>query len=194
VGQFAIKSAYLLGAGRVIAIDRFADRLQMAHDKGGAEVLNYEEVDVIDALKEMTGGRGPDSAIEAVGMESHGAGLEYVYDRVKQAARLEVDRPIALRTAIQAVRNGGTVSVAGVFAGVDDKFPMGGFMNRGLTMKAGQTHMQKYMRPLLERILNGDIDPSFVVTHHMPLDQASEAYELFKNKQDGCVKVVLKPQ
>jgi threonine dehydrogenase-like Zn-dependent dehydrogenase len=194
VGLFAIKSAYMLGAERVIAIDRFADRLAMAHDKCGAETLNYEEVDVIDALKEMTGGRGPHAAIEAVGMEAHGAGLEYVYDRVKQAARLEVDRPIALRTAIQAVRNNGTVSVSGVFGGVVDKFPMGGVMQRALTIRSGQTHMQRYMRPLLQRVQNGEIDPSFVVTHSMGLDEAPQAYELFKNKQDGCVKVVLKPQ
>ncbi len=193
VGLFAIKSAWLLGAGRVIAIDRFEDRLSLARAKAGAEVLNYEDVDVIDALKEMTGGRGPDSCIEAVGMEAHGAGLEYVYDRVKQAARLEMDRPIALRTAIQACRSGGTVSVGGFFGGVNDKFPMGAIMQRNLTIRSGQTHMQKYMRPLLDRIEKGEVDASFLVTHRMRLDEAPQAYELFKNKQDGCVKVVLKP-
>jgi threonine dehydrogenase-like Zn-dependent dehydrogenase len=194
VGQFAIKSAYLLGAERVIAIDRFPYRLRMAHDQAGAEVINYEKTEVLEALKEMTGGRGPDSCIEAVGMEAHGAsGLEYAYDRVKQAAMLETDRPIALRQAILACRNGGTVSVAGVFGGFIDKVPIGSLMNRSLTIKTGQTHVQRYTRPLLERVQKGEIDPSFVITHRLRLEDAPTGYEIFKNKVDDCMKVVLKP-
>ena len=193
VGQFAIKSAYLLGAERVIAIDRFPYRLQMAHDKAGAEVLNYEEVNVLEALKEMTGGRGPDACIEAVGMEAHGTGVEYAYDRAKQATMLETDRPIALREAIEACRNGGHLSVAGVFGGFVDKIPMGSLMNRSLTLKTGQTHVQRYMKPLLERVQKGEIDPRFVITHRMQLDDAPDGYETFKNKVDNCMKVVLKP-
>lgn len=193
VGQFAIKSAYLLGAERVIAIDRFPYRLRMAHDKAGAEVLNYEEVNVSEALQEMTGGRGPDACIEAVGMEAHGTGVEYAYDRVKQATMLETDRPIALREAFQACRNGGTVSIAGVFGGFVDKMPLGSIMNRSLTIKTGQTHVQRYMKPLLERVQKGEIDPRFVITHRMRLDDAPNGYETFKNKVDNCMKVVLKP-
>lgn len=193
VGQFAIKSAYLLGARRVIAIDRFEYRLRMASEKAGAETLNYEEVDVLEALKEMTGGRGPDACIEAVGLESHSSGLEYLYDRAKQAVMLETDRPIALREAIQACRNGGTVSVSGVFGGFIDKFPMGSFMNRSLTMKTGQTHVQRYLRPLMERIQKGEIDPRFIITHRMKLSDAAQGYEIFKHKQDDCMKVVLRP-
>jgi len=194
VGQFAIKSAYLLGAERVIAIDRYDYRMRMAHDKAGAEVLNYEEVDVVDALKEMTGGRGPDACIESVGMEAHGTGIEYVYDVAKQLTRMETGRPIALRAAIQSCRNGGTVSVAGVFGGFIDKVPMGAIMNRSLTIKTGQTHVQHYMRPLLERVQKGEIDPSFVITHRLPLQQAPQGYEVFRDKLDDCMKVVLKPQ
>lgn len=193
VGQFAIKSAYLLGAERVIAIDRFEYRLRMAREKAGAETLNYEEVDVLEALKEMTGGRGPDACIEAVGMESHGQGVEYAYDRIKQAAMLETDRPIALREAIQACRNGGTLSVPGVFGGFIDKVPFGSLMNRSITVKTGQTHVQRYLQPLLERIQKGEIDPRFVITHRLRLDDAPEAYEAFKHKLDDCMKVVLKP-
>lgn len=193
VGQFAIRSAYMLGADRVIAIDRVPERLQMAKEQGKAEILNYEEVEVGEALKEMTGGRGPDSVMDAVGMEAHGMGLEGMYDKVMQAARLETDRPNVLRQAIVACRKGGTVSVPGVYTGFVDKIPMGAFMNKGLTMKTGQTHLHRYLRPLLERVQNGDIDPSFVVTHRLPLDAAPEAYEIFKHKKDNCIKVVLKP-
>jgi threonine dehydrogenase-like Zn-dependent dehydrogenase len=192
VGQFAIRSAFLLGAERVIAIDRFPYRLRMAAD-GGAETLNYEHVDVLDALKEMTGGRGPDACIDAVGLESHHPGPLYAYDRTKQMMRLETDRPFALREAIMACKNGGIVSVIGVYGGFVDKFPMGSFMNRSLTMKTGQCHVQRYTQPLLERVMNGEIDPSFVVTHRLPLDQAPEGYKIFRDKQDECVKVVLKP-
>jgi threonine dehydrogenase-like Zn-dependent dehydrogenase len=191
VGQFAIKSAYLLGAERVIAIDRFPYRLDMARAKGGADTLNYEEVDVHEALKDMTGGRGPDSCIDAVGMEGHAPGIAGAYDRAKQALMLETDRPIALRQAILACRSGGTVSVAGVYGGFIDKFPMGAIVNRSLTLKSGQTHVQRYMRPLLQRIERGDIDPSFVITHRMKLDEAPEGYAMFVEKQDDCMKVVL---
>jgi threonine dehydrogenase-like Zn-dependent dehydrogenase len=191
VGQFAIKSAYLLGAEQVIAIDRFPYRLRLAKEKAGAEILNYEEVNVHDALKEMTGGRGPDSCIDAVGMEAHG--FEFAYDRAKQALMLETDRPIVLRQAIMACRNGGTVSVAGVYGGFVDKFPMGSFINRSLTMKGGQTHVQRYLRPLLERIQKGEIDPSFVISHRMRLDEAPKGFEIFLNKQDDCTKIVLTP-
>ncbi len=192
VGQFAIRSAFMLGAERVIAIDLVPERLQMAKD-GGAEVLNIAEVEVGDALKEMTGGMGPDSVMDSVGMEAHGFGLEGFYDRVKQAARLETDRPSVLRQAILACRKGGTVSVPGVYTGLVDKIPMGAFMNKGLTMKTGQTHVHRYLRPLAERIQNGEIDPSFLVTHRLPLEQAPQAYEIFKHKRDNCIKVVLKP-
>jgi threonine dehydrogenase-like Zn-dependent dehydrogenase len=193
VGQFAIKSAYLLGAERVIAIDRFPERLKMAEEKGGAVTLNYERVDVYDALEEMTGGRGPDRCIDAVGMEAHGHGLAGAYDRMKQAAMLETDRPIVLRQAMMSCRNGGTVSVPGVYGGFLDKVPFGAVMNRSLTIKTGQTHVQRYMRPLLERIQKGEIDPTFVITHQMKLDDAPHGYDIFKNKEDNCVKIILKP-
>jgi threonine dehydrogenase-like Zn-dependent dehydrogenase len=191
VGQFAIKSAYLLGAERVIAIDRFDYRLRMAREEGGAETINYEEVDVHDALKDMTGGRGPDACIDAVGMEAHG--MEYAYDRVKQALMLETERPIALRQAMMACRNGGTLSIVGVYGGFLDKLPFGSVMNRSITIRTGQAHVQRYMRPLLDRIEKGEIDPSFVITHRMRLDDAPEGYDTFLHKEDGCVKVVLQP-
>jgi threonine dehydrogenase-like Zn-dependent dehydrogenase len=193
VGQFAIQSAYLLGAERVIAIDRFPERLRMAREISKAETLDYEEVDVTQALKQMTGGRGPDACIDAVGMEAHGFGMIGMYDRVKQTMMLETDRPVALRQALMACRNGGTVSVPGVYGGFLDKIPFGSVMNRSLTIKTGQTHVQRYMRPLLERIQNGDIDPSVVITHRLPLDDAPYGYDIFKNKQNDCIKVVLKP-
>ena len=192
VGQFAIRSAYLLGADRVIAIDRVPERLEMAR-QGGAEVLNFEEIEVGEALKEMTGGRGPDSVMDAVGTEAHGMGLEGFYDQAMLAVKLETDRPNVLRQAIVACRKGGTVSVPGVYTGFVDKIPMGAFMNKGLTMKTGQTNIHKYLRALLERVQNGDIDPSFVITHSLPLEQAPDGYEIFKNKKDKCIKVILKP-
>ena len=192
VGQFAIKSAFLLGAERVIAIDRFPERLRLAREKSGAETINYEEQDVYETLMEMTGGRGPDACIDAVGMEAHTHGPVGAYDRVKQATMSETGRPHALRQAITACRKGGTVSVAGVYGGFLDKVPFGAIMNKALTIKSGQTHVQKYMRPLLQRIEKGEIDPSFVVTHTMTLDQAAEGYDTFLNKEDECVKVVLK--
>jgi threonine dehydrogenase-like Zn-dependent dehydrogenase len=194
VGQFAIKSAYMLGAERVIAIDRFDYRLRMAREQGGAETINYvESGDVLDTLKEMTGGRGPDACIDAVGMEAHDTGPAYLYDRAKQALRQETGRPVALRQAMMACRNGGTVSVAGVYGGFIDKVPFGSVMNRAITIKTGQCHVQRYLRPLLERIQNGEIDPSFVITHRLQLDQVSEGYETFKQKQDECMKVVMRP-
>jgi len=193
VGQFAIKSAYMLGAERVIAIDRFPYRLRIAKEYGQAEVLNYEEVDVGEALREMTGGIGPDACIDAVGMEAHGVGIDYLYDYTKQFLRLEQDRPTALRQAIVACRKGGTVSIPGVYGGFVDKFPLGAAFSKGLTLKMGQTHMHRYLRPLLERIERGEIDPSFIITHRLSLNEAPHAYEIFKHKQEDCLKVVLKP-
>ncbi|HEY9691534.1 MAG TPA: zinc-dependent alcohol dehydrogenase [Oculatellaceae cyanobacterium] len=193
VGLFAIKSAYMLGAERVIAIDRVPERLQMAKEQCNAEVINYEEVDAGEAVKEMTGGRGPDSVIDAVGLEAHGTGADSLYDQVKQAVRLETDRPTALRQLIVACRKGGHVSVAGVYGGFLDKIPMGAAFNKGLTFKMGQTHVHKYLRPLLERVQNGEIDPSFVITHKLPLDQAPHGYKIFRDKKENCIKVVLKP-
>jgi threonine dehydrogenase-like Zn-dependent dehydrogenase len=194
VGQFAIASAYLLGAERVIAIDRFPYRLQMAKERARAwETINYEEESVLERLKELTGGRGPDGCIDAVGMEAHGHGALYAYDRAKQAMAIETDRPIALREAIMACRNGRTVSVIGVYGGFIDKFPMGSVMNRSLTIRTGQCHVQRYMRPLLERIQRGEIDPSFIITHRMRLEEAPEGYSTFLHKEDDCVKVGLTP-
>ncbi len=193
VGLFAIKSAFLLGAERVVAIDRFEARLRMAREQCGAETLNYEEVDVSEALDELTGGLGPDGCIDAVGMEAHTPGIEGLYDRVKQSLMLETERPAALRQAIMSCRGGGTVSVPGVYGGVVDKLPVGSFMNRSLTLKSGQTHVQRYLKPCLERIEKGEIDPSFLITHRMSLDEAPRAYEMFQEKEDECVKVVLKP-
>ncbi|MDB5798944.1 MAG: glutathione-dependent formaldehyde dehydrogenase [Paucimonas sp.] len=193
VGQFAIQSAFLMGAERVIAIDRFPERLRMAREISKAETLDYEQVDIMDALKTMTGGRGPDACIDAVGMEAHGMGLPAAYDRVKQAMRMETERPIALRQALMSVRNGGTVSVVGVYGGFMDKMPIGSVMNRSLTIRTGQAHVQRYMRPLLERIQAGEIDPSAIITHRMALDDAPKAYKMFRDKEDECVKVVLKP-
>ena len=194
VGQFAIASARLLGAEQIIAIDRFPYRLQMAYEKAGAtDIINYEQEDVLETLKALTGGRGPDACIDAVGMEAHSPRIDYAYDRAKQAMRLETDRPLALREAIMACRNGGVVSVIGVYGGFVDKFPMGSVMNRSLTIRSGQCHVQRYMRPLLDRIEAGELDPSFVITHRLPLDEAPRGYKLFKHKQDDCVKVVLQP-
>ncbi|MEG4027095.1 MULTISPECIES: zinc-dependent alcohol dehydrogenase [unclassified Microcoleus] len=192
VGQFAIRSAFMLGADRVIAIDRIPERLQMAA-AAKAEIINYEEMDAGEAVTEMTGGRGPDSCIDAVGMEAHGTGLDALYDKAKQAVRLESDRPTALRQVILACRKGGTVSIPGVYGGFVDKVPLGAAFNKGLTMKMGQTHVHRYLRPLLDRVQKGEIDPSFVITHRMKLDEAPHAYDIFKNKKDNCIKVVLKP-
>jgi threonine dehydrogenase-like Zn-dependent dehydrogenase len=196
VGQFAIASAVMLGAERVIAIDEYDYRLQMATARAGAtDAINFSEnADVVEQLKELTGGRGPDAVIDAVGMEAvSGHGVVHAVDRVKQAARIESDRGAALRDAIMACRPGGIVSVIGVYGGLMDKFPTGAFMNKGLTLRSGQCHVQRYIKPLYERIRKGDIDPSFVVTHRLELGHAPDGYETFKHKQDNCVKVVLKP-
>ena len=196
VGLFAIASARLLGAERVIAIDRFDYRLRMATERAGAtDVVNYERLGgttVVDALKELTGGRGPDKCIDAVGMEAHAPGLAFAYDRAKQALKLETDRPIALREAIMACRSGGTVSVIGVYGGLIDKFPIGSLMNRSITIRSGQCHVQRYMKPLLERIKRGEIDPTMVITHTLPLSEAARGYDMFLRKRDNCEKVVLK--
>jgi len=193
VGQFAIASAFLLGAERVIAIDRFDYRLEMARGIG-AETLDYEEVSVPEVLAEMTGGRGPDKCIDAVGMEAHHSSTAlHAYDRAKQAAGAETERPHALREAILSCANGGIVSVIGVYAGFTDKFPMGSIMNRYLTLRAGQCHVHRYMPKLLEHIRKGDIDPSFVITHRMGLEDAAKGYSTFLEKADHCEKVVLTP-
>jgi len=193
VGQFAIRSAFLLGAARVIAIDRFPERLHLAR-RANAETIDYEEEhEVVARLKEMTGGQGPDSCIDAVGLEAHGTGIGYLYDRSKQMLRLQMDRPTALREIIQACRKNGTVSLAGVYIGLIDKMPLGVAFGKGLTFKMGQTHAHRYMRPLLEKISGGQIDPSVVITHRMRLDEAPEGYRIFADKEDNCIKVVLRP-
>jgi threonine dehydrogenase-like Zn-dependent dehydrogenase len=194
VGQFAIQSALLLGAERVIAIDRIPERLNLAQQLSDrVQIVNYEEIETGEALKEMTGGRGPDACLDAVGLEAHGMGLEGFYDKVKQTVRLETDRPNVLRQAIVACRKGGTVSLAGVYGGFLDKIPMGAAFNKGLTLKMGQTHVHKYLQPLLNRIQTGEIDPSYIITHRLPLEEAPHGYDIFKHKKDNCVKVVLKP-
>ena len=193
VGLLAIKCAYLLGAERVVAIDRVPERLRMAREKAGAETINYEQQNVHATLLEMTGGRGPDSCMDAVGLEAHMPQPLYAYDRVKQALMLETGRPIVLREAIMACRNGGSLSVPGVYGGFLDKIPFGSLMNRGLTLKTGQTHMQRYMKPLLERVQKGEIDPSFIITHRLRLEDAPQAFKTFRDKQDDCIKVVMRP-
>ena len=193
VGQLAIRCAYLLGAERVIAIDHVPERLRMAREQGKAETIDFDEVEVIETLKDLTAGRGPDACIDAVGLEAHGASPDAIYDRVKAALFLATDRPHALREAIQACRKGGTVSIPGVYGGFLDKVPVGAAFAKGLTLKMGQTHVHRYLRPLLGRIERGEIDPSYIVTHPMPLNDAPHGYRLFANRQDGCVKVVLKP-
>jgi threonine dehydrogenase-like Zn-dependent dehydrogenase len=193
VAQFAIRSAFMLGAERVIAIDSVAERLQMA-EAGGAETINFDEVDdVVTALRDMTGNHGPDSCMDAVGMEASGHGPLYLLDRAKQAVRLTTDRAVALRQCITACKKGGTVSVPGVYAGFDDNIPVGALMNKGLTLKTGQTHMMRYMQPLLERVQRGEINPSFVVTHRPSIDQAPEMYRTFRDKKDHCIKVMMDP-
>jgi threonine dehydrogenase-like Zn-dependent dehydrogenase len=196
VGQFAIASAYLLGAERVIAIDQYDYRLQMARNKAGAtDLINFDQdADIVEQLKELTGGRGPDAVIDAVGMEAaHGHSALHAVERVKQATRSETDRGHALRDAILACRPGGIVSVMGVYGGLMDKFPTGAFMNKGLQLRTGQAPVHKYLKRLYEHIRDGDIDPSFVVTHRLGLDKAPDGFETFKHKQDECVKVVLTP-
>jgi threonine dehydrogenase-like Zn-dependent dehydrogenase len=193
VGLFCIKSAFLFGAARVIAIDDVEGRLQKAREECGAEAVNFSQVDLLRTLDEMTAGRGPDSCIDAVGLEAHGTGLAGIYDRVKAATYMATDRPTALRMAIMACRKGGTVSIPGVYGGLLDKLPMGAAFAKGLTFKMGQTHVHKYLKPLMGRIERGEIDPSFVITHRYKLADAARAYAEFANKKDECVKVVLKP-
>ena len=194
VGLLAIKSAYMLGAERVIALDRVPERLRMAQTECGAEIINVMGTDVIEELKQMTGGNGPDACIDAVGLESHGTDFLAALDTFKQKTRLSTDRPHVLREVIQACRKGGNVSIPGVYGGFIDKFPMGAAFAKGLTLKMGQTHMQRYLQPLLERIEQGQIDPSFIITHRMLLDDAPLGYDIFKHKEDECIKVILKPQ
>ncbi|MEF2277160.1 zinc-dependent alcohol dehydrogenase [Deinococcus sp. YIM 134068] len=193
VGQFAIRSAFLLGAERVIAIDRFPERLDLAR-QAGAETLNYETDPVFERLKEMTGGRGPDSVMDAVGLEAHAGGPGGLADAVKQTTRvLESDRPHAFRAAIMACRKGGTVSVPGVYGGLADKIPLGAFVNKGLTMKTGQTHVHRYLDRLTGHIQRGEIDPSVIITHRLSIDEAPHGYQIFKHKHEGCIKCVLDP-
>ena len=195
VGQFAIRSAFMLGAEKVIAIDDAAsvpERLRMAAD-AGAITIDISDEWVYERLRELTGGRGPDVCVDAVGMEAHGMTLDAAVDRVKSSMYLTTDRAHVLRQAINCCRKGGTVSIPGVYGGTPDKIPMGPAMNKGLTFKMGQTHMMKYMKPLLERVKKGDIDPTFVITHRLSLDDAAEGYRIFQQKQDGCIKVVMTP-
>jgi threonine dehydrogenase-like Zn-dependent dehydrogenase len=193
VGLLAIACAYMLGAERVISIDRFPYRLRVA-EQLGAETINYEEVsDVVAVLKETTANLGPDSCMDAVGMEAHGHGFLYALDRAKQALKIETERPIVLRECIRACRKGGTVSVPGVYVGFSDTLPMGAFMNKGLTMKTGQTHMMRYMKPLLERILSRQIDPSVIISHRISIDDAPRMYQVFRDKQENCTKVMIDP-
>jgi threonine dehydrogenase-like Zn-dependent dehydrogenase len=194
VGQFAIKSAFMLGADRVIAIDRVKDRLELARTSSGAETLNFDTENIAERLRAMTGGRGPDSCIDAVGLEAHGSGSFLArYDKVKTAMFLATDRLDVLRQAIMACKKGGTVSIPGVYGGYLDNVPFGAAFAKGLTFKMGQTHVQRYLPRLLERILHKEIDPSFVISHELPLDEAPEAYAMFLAKQDGCTKVMLRP-
>jgi threonine dehydrogenase-like Zn-dependent dehydrogenase len=193
VGQFCIASAWLLGAGRVIAIDREPERLQMAAARNKAEVIDLTQADVYERLKDMTGGRGPDACIDAVGMEAHGNTIGDWYDKAKTATMMATDRLGALRQAIHCCRKGGTVSIPGVYGGLLDKMPMGAAFGKGLTLKMGQTHVHRYLPLLMQRIERGEIDPSFVITHRLRLEEAPDAYRTFRDKKDGCVKVVLKP-
>ncbi|PCC73756.1 Threonine dehydrogenase [Nannocystis exedens] len=193
VGQMAIRSAWMLGAGRVVAIDRVPERLRMA-EAGKAETINFEETRVYEQLMDLTRGRGPDRCIDAVGCEAHGLGsVDALMDKVKAAMMLTTDRAYVLREAIMCCRKFGTVSISGVYVGAVDKLPIGPAMNKGLTFRMGQTPVQRYLQPLLAKIEAGEFDPSFVVTHRLPLEQGPEAYKMFRDKQDGCIKVVLRP-
>jgi threonine dehydrogenase-like Zn-dependent dehydrogenase len=192
VGQMSIRSAFLLGADRVIAIDDVPERMRLAA-AAGAEVIDFDEESVFERLRQLTGGRGPDACIDAVGLEAHGATLDAYIDQAKTATFLATDRPSALRQAIYACRKGGIVSIPGVYGGFLDKIPLGAAFQKGLTFKMGQTHVMRYMKPLLERIERGDIDPSFVITHRLPLEQAPQAYRMFRDQKNECIKVVLKP-
>jgi len=194
IGLLAMKSALHLGAERVIGIDRFPERLQMAHTHCRADVLNYEEVDVAKELQNMTGGRGPDSCIDAVGMEAAGTGIEGAYDSIKQTLRLESDRSSALRQLVKACRKGGTLSISGVYGGFVDKMPMGAIFAKGLTMRGGQAHVHKYLPHLVKLVQDRQIDPSFIITHRMLLEDAPRGYRMFRDKEDSCIKIVMKAQ
>jgi threonine dehydrogenase-like Zn-dependent dehydrogenase len=194
VGQFAALSAQILGAGKVIVIDRVPERLAMAEEHTGAHPLNYEETPVLQELRELTAGRGPDRVIDAVGMEAHtDLGVVHAYDKAKQLAKLSTERPQALREAILSVANGGTVSIVGVYGGFADKFPLGSLMNRSVTVRTGQTHVHRYIKDLYRRIRSGEIDPTFIISHHLPLEEAPRGYDIFKHKAEECTKVVLRP-
>ncbi|MGI4840268.1 MAG: zinc-dependent alcohol dehydrogenase [Janthinobacterium lividum] len=193
VGLMAITSAWLLGAGRVIAVDRIPERLRLARQKGGAEVINYETTNVHEALLEMTGGRGPDRCVDCVGMEAHGTEVDYLYDKTKQMLRLHTERGTVLRQAIRACRKGGTVSIVGVYGGLLDKFPMGAIVNKALTLRAGQQPGQRYANRLFDHILKGELDTAFLLTHPMNLEDAVQGYAMFKEKTDHCLRAVFKP-
>ena len=194
VGQFAIASAFLLGAARVIAIDRFPERLALARNLGAITVdYSDEDTSVLTALKDLSGGIGPDGCIDAVGLESHFSDLQGIYDAVKTTLLLETDRPGVLRQAIQAVRKGGTLSIPGVYGGMLDKVPFGAAFGKGITMKMGQTHMHKHMKPLLERVEKGQIDPSFIISHRITLDDAPEMYKVWRDKKERVTKIVIDP-
>ena len=194
VGQFAIRSAVMLGAKQVVAIDRVPERLGMA-EAGGAIPINFEQESVIERLNDLTQGRGPEKCIDAVGLEAHAMGsIDSMYDRLKQAVMLETDRPHVLREMIYVCRPAGTLSIPGVYGGLLDKIPFGAVMNKGLTIRTGQTHVNRWTDDLLQRILEGQIDPSFVITHTVGLEQGPDMYKTFRDKEDGCVKVVLKPR
>ncbi|WP_306716020.1 zinc-dependent alcohol dehydrogenase [Burkholderia dolosa] len=193
VGQMAIRSAVLLGAAQVVVIDRVPERLAMARD-GGAITIDFDDESVVERLNELTGGKGPQKCIDAVGMESHATrSIDAMYDRVKQAVMLETDRPHVLREMIYVCRPAGILSIPGVYGGVLDKIPFGAAMNKGLTFRMGQTHVNRWTADLVDRIERGDIDPSFVITHSVPLEQGPGMYETFRDKRDGCIKVVMKP-
>ena len=194
VGQFAIASAFMLGAGRVIAIDRLPERLELARSLGAITVdYSEQDVSVLTALKDLTGGIGPDACIDAVGLEAHSTTLQGIYDVVKTTLMLETDRPIVLRQAIQAVRKGGTLSIPGVYGGLLDKVPFGAAFGKGITMKMGQTNMHNYMKPLLERIEKGHIDPSYIISHRISLDEAPEMYKVWRDKKQSVTKIVIDP-
>jgi threonine dehydrogenase-like Zn-dependent dehydrogenase len=192
VGQFAIASCFMLGAEKVVAIDDVPERLKMAQGQG-AITIDMKDQYIFDRLLELTGGRGPDACIEAVGSEAHGASIDAWYDQIAVSTFMATDKAHSLRQCINCCRKGGVVSVPGVYGGIIDKFPMGPFMNKGLTMKTGQTHMMKYMKPLLDAVVEGKIDPSFVITHRLTLDDAPRGYDIFKQKKDHCIKVIMKP-
>jgi threonine dehydrogenase-like Zn-dependent dehydrogenase len=193
VGQMAARAAQLMGAGRVVVIDRFVDRLKAAEERLGVETLDYSRADVAEALREITAGRGPDRCIEAVGMEAHDTGMAYAYDRMKQGLRLQTDRPTAVREAIMACRKGGTVSIIGAFGGLVDKFPLGAVMNKALTLRSGQQFWHRYIPTVLDRMARGEIDPGYLTTHPLPLDEGPRGYELFARKLDGCLRAVFHP-